>query len=158
MAFKLFDKCNFIALTYTNMKKKKEILNSLKQQGFRFSPIREAILELMLKSNKPLSCRQIQEYLKLKANKTTFYRELEFLKDKKIIEEFKLDDGIRRYEASSKHHHHAVCVKCRRVECVELNKDLDSQERQIEKNNKFKIISHSLEFYGLCQKCQAGKK
>jgi Fur family ferric uptake transcriptional regulator len=140
------------------MEKKKEILNILKQQGFRFAPIREAILDLMLKSNKPLSCQEIHKHLRIKANKTTLYRELEFLKDKKIIDEFKLDDGVRRYEASSKHHHHAVCVRCRRVECVELNKDLESQEKQIEENNKFKIISHSLEFYGLCRKCQAIKR
>lgn len=140
------------------MEKKKEILDNLKQQGFRFTPIRGAILDLLIKSSKPFSCQEIQKHFKLKANKTTFYRELEFLRDKKIIEEFKLDDGIRRYEILSKHHHHAICIKCRKVKCVELNRDIKSQEMEIEKNNKFKIISHSLEFYGLCPKCQAVKR
>lgn len=140
------------------MERKKVILDNLKQQGFRFTLIREAVLDLLLKSNKPLSCQDIRKHLKLKANKTTFYRELEFLRDKKIIEEFKLDDGVRRYEIVSKHHHHAVCIKCKKVKCVELNGDIKKQEKEIEKNNNFKIISHSLEFYGLCQKCQAVKK
>jgi Fur family ferric uptake transcriptional regulator len=139
------------------MQNKKEILDNLRQQGFRSTQIREAILDLMLKSNKLLSCQEIQKHLKLKANKTTFYRELQLLKDKRVIEELKLDDGVRRYEMSSRHHHHAVCIKCRKVKCVELNKDIKSQEKEVEKNNKFKIISHSLEFYGLCQKCQAVK-
>lgn len=137
------------------MKEKKEILNNLKIQGFRFTMVREAILGLLFKSSKPLSCKEIQKYLKLKANKTTFYRELEFLKNKKIIEEFKLDDGIRRYEILSKHHHHTFCIKCKNVKCVNFSKGLENQEKQIEKNNKFKIISHSLEFYGLCHNCQA---
>jgi len=140
-----------------NMEKKKEILASLKYQGFRSSLIREAILDLFFKINRPLSCQEVQKLLKNKANKTTFYRELEFLKGKKIIEDFRLDDGIKRYEILSKHHHHVICLKCRKVECVKLDKNIDEQEKEIERNNNFKIISHTLEFYGLCQKCQAVK-
>jgi len=139
----------------------KEIISKLREGGFRSTGIREAILNLFCKSKKPLSCLDIQKYLKQKsisANKTTVYRELDFLKKQKLIEEFQLDDGVRRYEISSNHHHHVVCTKCKKIECVELAKELKSQEKEIEKNNKFKIISHSLEFYGLCHKCQAVKK
>lgn len=137
----------------------KKIISRLREEGFRSTGIREAILSLFCKSKKPLSCQDIQKYLKQKsisANKTTVYRELDFLKNQKLIEEFQLDDGVRRYEISSKHHHHVVCTKCKKIDCVELKQELRSQEIQIEKNNKFKIISHSLEFYGLCHKCQAG--
>ena len=124
----------------------------------RFSASRNFILSLLKKSKQPLSVFDLQkefEAKKFSVNKTTIYRELDFLKEQKIIEEFLLDDGVKRYEILSKHHHHAVCVKCRKIDCVELEQELKSQERQIEKNNKFKIISHSLEFYGLCPKCQA---
>jgi len=137
----------------------KEIISKLRKEGFRSTGIREAILNLFCKSKKPFSCQDIQKHLKQKnisANKTTVYRELDFLKKQKLIEEFQLDDGVRRYEISSKHHHHVVCAKCKKIDCVELKQELRSQEIQIEKNNKFKIISHSLEFYGLCHKCQAG--
>ena len=144
------------------MKNKNEILDSFKKDGFRLTSIREAILDLFYKKSKaPLSCQDIQKQLKQKnisANKTTVYRELEFMKNKNVIEEFQLDDGVKRYEIISIHHHHAVCLKCRNIKCVELGKELESQEKQIEKQNKFKIISHSLEFYGLCQKCQGVKK
>jgi Fe2+ or Zn2+ uptake regulation protein len=139
----------------------KEIISKLRAEGFRSTGIRDAILSLFCESKKPLSCQDVQKYLKQKsksANKTTVYRELDFLKSKKIIEEFQLDDGVRRYEILSNHHHHTVCVRCRKIDCVELEQELKIQEKQIEKNNKFKIISHSLEFYGLCQKCQAVKK
>jgi len=138
----------------------KEIISKLREEGFRSTGIREAILYLFCNTKKPLSCMDIQEYLKQKnisANKTTVYRELDFLESKKVIEEFQLDDGVKRYEILSKHHHHTICVKCRKINCVELEQELNNQEMQIEKNNKFKVISHSLEFYGLCQKCQAVK-
>lgn len=126
----------------------------------RFSATRNLILSLLSKSKQPLSVFDLQkafEMQKFLANKTTIYRELDFLKEQKLIEEFQLDDGVRRYEALSRHHHHVVCVKCKKIECVELVTELKSQEKEIEENNKFKIISHSLEFYGLCQKCQAVK-
>ncbi|MCX6720381.1 MAG: Fur family transcriptional regulator [Candidatus Staskawiczbacteria bacterium] len=154
------DKCNPVALTYINMINKKEILDNFKENGFRLTNIRKAILDLFYKSKKTLSCQDIQRYLKQKkisANKTTVYRELEFMKNRKVIEEFKLDDGVRRYEVCSNHHHHTVCLKCRKIKCVKLDKELSEQEKKIEKSNKFKIISHSLEFYGLCHKCQAVK-
>jgi len=136
------------------------LISKPKDKLYRFSAVRNFILEFLTSSSKPLSAFDLQKMLKLNklsVNKTTVYRELDFLKNQNSIEEFKLDDGIRRYEILSYHHHHTVCTKCGEIKCVELNKDLESQEKKIEKNNKFKIISHSLEFYGLCHKCQAVK-
>jgi len=139
------------------MKNKKEILDSFKKDGFRFTSTREAILDLFYESKKPLSCQDIRKQLEHKnisANKTTVYRELEFMKNKNVIEEFQLDDGVKRYEICSDHHHHVVCLKCRKIECIKLDKELNEQEKRIEENNQFKIINHSLEFYGFCRKCQ----
>ena len=136
----------------------KEILLRLKREGFRYTEVREAILVLFYASKKPFSCQDIQKHFKQKkisANKTTVYRELEFLKKKKIIEEFQLDDKVKRYEVISDHHHHTVCIKCKKIDCVKLKDDLYKQEAEIENNKKFKIINHSLEFYGICHKCQA---
>jgi Fe2+ or Zn2+ uptake regulation protein len=143
------------------MKDQKEILNSFKEDGFRLTNIRKAILDLFYKSKKPFSCQDIQKYLKqnkISANKTTVYRELEFMKNRKVIEEFQVDDKVKRYEICSNHHHHTVCLKCRKIKCVKLCKELRDEEKIIEKNNKFKIISHSLEFYGFCRKCHVMEK
>jgi len=131
------------------------------ENNFKITKIRKAIIDLFSMSNKPLSSLDVQKSLfkkKISANKTTVYRELEFLREQKIIEEFNFADRIKRYEIISKHHHHIICTKCDKVECVELSKDLGKQEKIIEKDKKFKIINHSLEFYGICQKCQASLK
>jgi Fur family ferric uptake transcriptional regulator len=76
------------------------------------------------------------------------------LKNQKFVEEFQLDDGIKRYEMFSDHHHHTVCLKCKKIKCVKLKNELGRQEREVERKNKFKIINHSLEFYGLCRSCR----
>jgi len=133
-----------------------KILDDLKHDGCRITKIRQGILVLLTKSQQPLSSLNIQNHLSKKninVNKTTVYRELEFLKKKLLILELKFDDKINRYEINSIHHHHIVCIKCKVAKCIELTENLEQQEKLIEKNNKFKIISHSLEFYGLCHNC-----
>ena len=59
-----------------------------------------------------------------------------------------------RYELESlDHHHHIICIDCDKVEDIVLEKYLDSQEQKIMRQKKFKTISHSLEFFGLCAEC-----
>jgi len=143
------------------MKDITEILTILQSRGCRLTPVRRAILKLFISKHEPLSSRNIQEILasqKMPVNKTTVYRELDFLKNQKIIEEFQFNDRIKRYEIISGHHHHLVCIYCNKVECVVLDQDLEKQEKKIAKDKNFKIINHSLEFYGVCRKCQITHK
>ena len=143
------------------MKKIDGILRVLGANGFRITLIRREVLNFILKNNNPLSSLEIQKLLlrkKISANKTTIYRELEFLKSQGLIDEVHFSDKIRRYEVSIGHHHHAVCLKCGRVEHIKLEEELLKAQKIIEKKNKFKIVNHSLEFYGFCHNCQVVKK
>ena len=134
-----------------------QILIKLKKDGHRFTKIRKSILDLLIKEPKPFSPLQLQKILlknKISANKTTIYRELSFLKDQNVVVELQFKDNVKRYEIiTEKHHHHIVCLNCDRVEDVELKKDLQREEKNIAKNKRFKIINHSLEFYGVCNNC-----
>lgn len=140
------------------MKTLENILVQLKTDGHRLTQIRKAILSLLIKSPKPLSSPRLQSLLlrkKMSVNKTTVYRELAFLKKQNIVRELQFRDSVKRYEIMPEnHHHHIICVNCEKVEDVELKKDLDKAERMISENRNFKIINHSLEFYGLCAKCR----
>jgi Fe2+ or Zn2+ uptake regulation protein len=140
------------------MQDSSHILANLKKRGHRITSIRKAILDLLVKSSEPLSSPSIQKLLtkrKTSANKTTVYREIAFLKGQNLVRELQFRDNAKRYEIMPEnHHHHIVCVNCEKVEDVELKKDLDVEEKNITKNKKFKIINHSLEFYGVCIGCQ----
>ena len=124
----------------------------------RFSAVRNFILDLLVENDNPLSVFDLQKIFKFKkilANKTTIYREINLLKEEGLILEIQLNEKNKRYElASKKHHHHIVCVNCNKIEDVVLENDLKDQEKKISKNKKFKIINHSLEFFGICDKCQ----
>lgn len=88
-----------------------------------------------------------------KVHKTTVYRELEILERAGIVEKIILPDGIAMYGRIDKHHHHVICKKCDSIEDVAENDLLDSFEKKIEKKTGFKIMNHSLEFFGLCRNC-----
>lgn len=133
-------------------------LNQLKKEGYRMTKIRKFILDLLINSRQPLSVLKILEVLSLKkiyAHKTTVYRELKFLKGRGVIRELQLGDNAKKYEIISPvHHHHIICVNCEKIENVVLENDLAAHEKIIAKQKKFKVLSHALEFFGLCAKCR----
>jgi len=135
---------------------KKTLSETPQLQDCRQTKTRQGVLAL-LKKKSPLAAPVILAGLKklgVSVNKTTVYRELEFLLNKKVISEIVFRDGLKRYEPKpSEHSHHLVCVDCQAVEQVVLDKDLDEQEKKISQRSHFKILHHSLEFYGLCRKC-----
>ena len=50
-------------------------------------------------------------------------------------------------------HHHLICNICNAV--IEVEDDLLEQlEEKIKKQYKFKILDHSVKFYGICEECQ----
>lgn len=127
-----------------------------KLRGCRQTKTRTEILA-SLQAGQPLAARDIQERLsrkKILVNKTTIYRELDFLLSKKVISEVIFRDGRKRYElAAAEHGHHVVCLACHKIERIPLANDLAVQEKMIARQLNFKITAHSLEFYGLCRDC-----
>ena len=102
-----------------------------------------------------MSISEILERMEGSIDETTVYRTLDALKDKKIVRLLDFQHGHGEYElADAKHHHHLVCVQCRKVEDIVLKTDLADEEKRIARGKKFKILDHSLEFFGLCAKCQ----
>jgi Fur family transcriptional regulator, ferric uptake regulator len=140
------------------MNKSQKIIEDLRVKNHRITQTREAILHILSDAKQPLSPADMAKLLKknsISVNKTTIYREIDFLKNQKIIRELRIDDTAKHYELiPDDHHHHLICLDCRKIEHVELAGDLDREEKKIIKNTKFKILNHSLEFYGICKSCQ----
>lgn len=132
------------------------ILNNLKKKGLRQSRTRKLLVEIFTKSQKPVSAIDLLAEFNVPANKTTIYRELYTLVDQNVLREVDFGDGTKRYElASDTHHHHLICSNCKTVEDIDLKTDLEKDEKDIENKTGFKISFHSLEFFGLCKKCQS---
>jgi Fur family ferric uptake transcriptional regulator len=142
------------------MKTADMILDELKRQGFRRSAARTAILRVFASSDSPLSVPDIERRIVSGArrfNKTTVYREIEFLKAAGYVTELALRNDVALYELASPHHHHLVCVDCGTVRDVDTDMEAASwkrEERRIERKEGFHLLGHSLAFFGQCAKCR----
>jgi Fur family ferric uptake transcriptional regulator len=138
--------------------------------GYRITLGREAILDVLSKSNEHLSAEDI--YLKVHSKYpniglTTIYRTLEILTNLGLVFKFDFGDGRTRYELAEgskgvNHHHHLVCTNCNRV--IDYTDFIDDEiellnqiEKGLSKKYNFKITNHLIQFYGLCEKCSEKK-
>ncbi len=136
-----------------------QYIKKLRAKGERITPIRSALVDILTRSKTPRTVPELLDELQehgYKANKTTIYRQLETLLGLNIIQEVHLADRSTYYEiiTESGHHHHLVCLECHKIEDVVFATDLDVHEKKIWKKYGFKVIQHSLEFFGLCKKCR----
>jgi Fe2+ or Zn2+ uptake regulation protein len=130
-----------------------EFIEILKNKKQRITPGRRKIINIVCKSDYPLSAETIIK--KVGMNKTSIYREFEFLLKQGFIQEVDFGDGTKRYELKDlKHHHHLICLRCKKVRDISFNENLEWEESNIKKNQKFQVLRHDLEFFGYCRNCQ----
>ena len=126
----------------------------LKEKGQRFTSQKKEVFYTL--KHKPQTVLEILNSLTAKNNlmdKTTIYRILVSFEELGLVREVNLGDREIRYElANNDHHHHLVCEKCKSIEDVELCED--ELLKEVKKQSSFEIKSHSLEFFGICKKCQ----
>lgn len=117
------------------------------------------MLQVLQMSAMPLSVADLRASMKkvgLRPNKTTIYRELTFLTEAGLVVQVDLGERKKRYESSTRgHHHHLVCLNCHTIEELEMDAHLTDQERRIGKEHNFRVLNHSLEFFGICRNCQS---
>ena len=133
------------------------IFKKIREKGGRLTTIRKEIIKILLKEGCLLSKSVIVNRLKnreIKPNRSTIYRELQFLVKSKIIIKNTIL-GINYYAIPQDYHHHLVCINCNLIKKIDINDNLAKKEKQIAKQNNFNIINHPLEFYGYCSQCQA---
>lgn len=135
------------------------IFNQLRQEGVRLTSVRKMAVSVLAGAGKPLNVAELAIRLAkagLSPNKTTVYREIDFLVRGGWIHGLDFGDGRKCYEWVSEHHHHLVCRKCDRVEEVAvdgLEPAFVAFEKGLMAKSRFSNLSHSLEFYGICNQC-----
>src|SRR6185437_5134347 len=101
--------------------KSPDFINLLKSQGYKLTKVRIQLIKLLSETQKPVSAGELIQLLGQtghQVNKSTVYRELDFLKSQHILTEIQFNEDKKRYEISSTHHHHLICLNCDGVEDV----------------------------------------
>jgi Fur family ferric uptake transcriptional regulator len=133
---------------------KPDIKELLREHGYKATPGRVALLEVLWEEGVPLSVQSIIQKLKKAPDEATLYRALEALAGSGILRRVDLGHSHAHYEFEKEHHHHLVCIDCGLIEDVENCSIEKAQKRVAEQSKKFiSIYSHNLEFFGQCKNC-----
>lgn len=127
----------------------------LKEKGINRTRGKIKILQLISKSDRPLSAPEIHSKMKESCDLSTIFRTITQFKEKHLLREVNLDEGFLRYELTlednSHHHHHVRCRICGEIKNLE-HCDLSAFEKAIRKLG-YAEMEHKLEFTGVCSSC-----
>lgn len=132
------------------------VIKQLSDKGFKFTPQRKLLLEILFHSMRHLSAEEIFEAVKASQPNVSFgtiYRNLSLLVEMGIVTQLDFRDGRSRFEISDTHHHHLICLDCGDavdIPACPFNKIINETAAA----NNFYIKEHNFEVYGYCEGCR----
>ncbi len=125
--------------------------------NYRYSPQREAILDLLQADRNHLTADEVHRKVRREfpsLSLGTVYRNLRILQEMGKVDELVYDGGSSHYEARREPHYHVVCRQCRRIEDVHAPLE-ESPADSMRFPSGWSVDAHRLEFTGLCSGCRA---
>jgi Fur family ferric uptake transcriptional regulator len=135
------------------IKKAEELI---KENNLSLTEPRKNILGFLLKNHGPFSVDEIHNGIGNKScDLATVYRCIVQFENSNLVERRYLGGEILRYEYKDidHHHHHIVCRICKSVS--KMKYCFISETEQMIRDKGYSDITHSLEFFGVCAKCNA---
>ena len=132
----------------------------LKKKGLSVTKQRRLVLDQVFKNHNHFEAEEIVVLLRkrnLRVSRATVYRTLTHLEDCNLIRKVDLGHGHSHYEhiLGHEHHEHLYCEKCGKL--LEFSDPaLEGRIIDIAQSNRFTITSHTIQIFGLCERC--GKK
>ena len=133
------------------------ILDKLKEKGHRITPQRLVILRTLVESQNHPSVEDIFAKVRVHFPTTslaTVYKTISVIKELGEVLELEFSSGHNRYDGHKPYPHpHLLCVKCKKIVDPELS-SLAHLTQELVSDTGYRILSHRLDFYGICPKCQ----
>jgi len=131
----------------------------IKKTALRTTKQRQQILEFLKTSSTHSTAEVIYQRLKRKLRNltlSTVHTNLRVLKEAGQICELTLGTGVSCYDAIMHSHYHFICNACHKIYDIKIPpmKELDERVGQL---TGFRILSHRLDFFGLCDVCKVKK-
>lgn len=134
------------------------LIAALRDQGYRLTPQREMIVEIIAHAGHHVTAEELFEQVQARTNAVnvaTVYRTLDLLVDLGLVSRADLGGGKVCY-ASVRHgpHCHLVCRHCGQV--IEADHALVVPlEDQLQERYSFAADLHHFAIFGLCADCQS---
>ena len=136
----------------------KIIVDRLREAGHKLTPQRLAIVKILARSDGHPSVEKIHQLLRKDfptMSLATIYRNVLLVKSLGEVLELGFADGSNRYDGNKPYPHpHVVCVKCKTIIDPDLA-SLKDMTAEVSDETGFTILSHRVDFFGICKTCQA---
>jgi Fur family ferric uptake transcriptional regulator len=133
-----------------------------KEQNLKTSQKRLSIVNYFLKKDRHFTVEELYNEIKKTSPQisyATVYRALRLLTAMGLARVCQFKGKETRFEPvhRSEHHDHLICIKCGKI--VEFSQDeIEKLQKQVAARHRFKVESHRLELYGLCEGCAQKEK
>lgn len=128
----------------------------LRRQGFRLTPQRLAVLQILQEAGGHLTPVDVVERARAQMpglTEATVYRSLTFLTENGLALATHVGGGQLVYESAEHAHHHLICRSCGAG--VELEHEvLDDLYAHLQESTGYEIDSLHMTFFGYCPRCQ----
>lgn len=128
------------------------ITSTLRGNKMKATQSRIQLLDVFEHAKKPLSVAELVAKIP-SSDRATLYRNVESLEQSGILKQVRFKDRQAYYEIESSHHHHIICTNCGRISDITHCKISISGKNLLKDTGFAEVKDHSLEFYGLCDKC-----
>lgn len=135
-----------------------QVIDLLREEGFRITPQRTAIVDYLLKTEDHPSAELIHNVVKKKypmVSLSTVYKTLDLLKEKSLVNEIEVE-GEARFDAHTDEHINLVCMNCGKIEDID-EESLKEIQVKVAKKSKYLILKSSFELLGYCSVCKSKK-
>ena len=138
------------------MQQLEELVALLREEGFRITPQRIAIVDYLLKTEDHPSAEHIHRTIKKTypmVSLSTVYKTLDLLKEKKLVNEIEVE-GEARFDAHTDEHINLVCMNCGKIDDIDEDSLKEIQNRAARKS-KYLVVKASFEMFGYCNICKS---
>lgn len=133
-----------------------QLMAQLRERGYKVTPQRLAVCELILSAKDHPTADQIHEYVKKKhptMSLATVYQTLHLLTEIGLLQELGFTDCVSRYDPNTSPHINIVCKKCGKIRDYEAE-DVIEFWGKIVKGLGLEPIGQRLDMYENCGKCR----
>ncbi len=135
-----------------------KVMKKYRATGLKLTPQRMSILEYLDNNTNHPSAEDIYQEIKKKYPMISFatvYKTLEALKKRGDLLELTIDPERRRYDPDTGHHHHLICIDCKKIVDIHADFQLDVPD---DSRGSFEIVGNHIEFYGICPNCKKERR
>jgi Fe2+ or Zn2+ uptake regulation protein len=133
-------------------------LTQLKDNGYRLTKARKAVVETVTATQSALSPLEVFEDAKSTCpglGVVTVYRTLEKLEELDLIQRVHLPDGCNAYLPHADGHQHLIiCEQCGKAEYFDGD-DMEAFFSKVAGEHGYTVNEHWLQLFGTCSKCKA---